>query len=200
MAGTDAIAAVTEAIRSLLQRAVDESPDFPTLTVSIYQSDDLQQQITNERPPTLSVLLHRVMVSPARRNVPLRIGPSGERFRPPIPLDLFYLVIPWAGEPLMQQRLLGFAVRALEDTPSLPSGLLNDAGFDGTFAADEAVELTWAPLTLADEYDIWQVAPTTQQPCASYVARTVAIESREPIPAAPLAQTRVFDYDPAGPQ
>jgi len=98
----------------------------------------------------------------------------------------------------MQQRLLGFAIRVLADTPILPSSLLNDAGFDGTFEPHETVELCWAPLTLG-EYDLWQIAQTNQQPSASYIVRTVAIESREQLTDNALVQTREFDLTPDGP-
>lgn len=199
MAGTDAIAATSEAIRSLLERSLRDTTDFATVDVTLYQSHNLQNLLADDSPAMVSVMLHRVSVSPARHNVPVRIGPNGERPRKPIPLDLAYLVTAWAGDALMQQRLLGYAIRTLEDTPILPSGLLNDAGFDGTFEAHETIELCWAPLSLADEYEVWQVAQTNQQPSASYIARTVAIESREVSTEHALVQTRQFDLTPHGP-
>jgi Pvc16 N-terminal domain len=199
MASTDAIAATTDAIRALLDGAAKDSPTFSFATVSIFQSDDLQTLLSARTTPTVSVLLHRISVSPARRNVPLRVGPLGERYRPAIPLDLYYLVSAWAGDARMQQRLLGWAVRVLEDTPILPSALLNDNGWDGTFSPDETVELTWAPLTPEQEFDIWQVAQNNQQPSASYAARTVAIESRRTLHEYALVQTTEWDYNPEGP-
>lgn len=199
MASPDGIAATTDAIRALLDGAAKDSGTFTTVPVKVYQSDDLQQPLTADTPATVSVLLHRVSVSPARRNVPLRTGPLGERFRPPIPLDLFYLVSAWAGDSRMQQRLLGWAVRMLEDTPILPSALLNQNGWAGTFAPNETVELTWAPLTPQEEFDIWQIAQTNQQPSASYVARTVAIESRQQLHEYELVQSTEFDYAPGVP-
>jgi Pvc16 N-terminal domain len=199
MASTDAIAATTDAIRALLDGAAKESPTFSGITVSIYQSDDLQEALKADTTAMLSVLLHRISLSPNRRNVPVRTGPHGERYRPAIPVDLYYLVTAWAGEARTSQRLLGWAVRVLEDTPVLPSALLNDNGWDGTFYPDETVELTWAPLSMQEEYDMWQVAQNNQQPSASYVARTVAIESTRIVPEYALVQTTEWDYDPEGP-
>jgi hypothetical protein len=196
MATPDAIAATSDAIRQLLDRAAKDTTAFKDTQVTLYQSDELQTELTQDTKPTLSVFLHRVAVSPARRNVPLRIGPRGERFRPPIPLDLFYLVTAWAGNPLVQQRLLAWAVRIIEDTSTLPSALLNDNGWAGTFAADETVELAWAPLNLQEEFDIWQISRSNQQPSASYVARTVAIESERTIDGPPRAQTMELRYAP----
>src|SRR5438552_12298709 len=101
MASPDAIAATTDAIRALLDGAAKESPTFSGITVSIYQSDDLQRALRPTTTSTVSVLLHRISVSPHRRNVPVRTGPHGERYRPPIPVDLYYLVTAWAGDPRM---------------------------------------------------------------------------------------------------
>jgi hypothetical protein len=94
----------------------------------------------------------------------------------------------------MQHGLLGWAVRTIEDNLILPSALLNDNGWDGTFAIDESVELTWAPLTPQEEFDLWQIAQTNQQPSASYVARTVAIESRLTLDQYAAVQTTQFDH------
>jgi hypothetical protein len=194
MATSDAIAAITDAVRALLDGAVRDSTKFAGTAVSIYQSVDLQRPLSRDTSPAVSVLLHRVSISPARRNVPLRTGQHGERYRPPIPLDLYYLVTAWSGDPRMQHGLLGWAVRTIEDNLILPSALLNDNGWDGTFAIDESVELTWAPLTPQEEFDLWQIAQTNQQPSASYVARTVAIESRLTLDQYAAVQTTQFDH------
>jgi len=199
MAGTNAIAATTDAIVALLGRAARDTRAFATLPVSRGQSDDLQQALGDATPASLSVFLRRVSVSPARHNVPYRVDDDGRRLLPPIPLDLYYLVIPFAGEARMQQRLLGWAVRVLADTPILPSALLNDNGWDGTFADDETVELAWAPLGTTEEQDAWQLAQANQQPSASYVARTVAIESQQTFDEHAPVQTTDLRYRPAVP-
>ena len=199
MASTDAIAATTDALVALLDRAARDTRAFATLTVNRGQSDDLQQALGDATPASLSVFLRRVSVSPARHNVPVRVGEHGERLLPPLPLDLYYLVIPFAGNASVQQRLLGWAVRVLADTPILPSALLNDNGWDGTFAPDETVELAWAPLGTSEEQDAWQLAQANQQPSASYVARTIAIESRLAFDEHPPVQTTDLRYRPAVP-
>jgi hypothetical protein len=199
MASTDAIAATTDALVALLGRAARDTRAFATITVERGQSDDLQQPLAARTPASLSVFLRRVSVSPARHNVPQRIGEDGRRLLPPIPLDLYYLVIPFAGDARLQQRLLGWAVRVLADTPILPSALLNDNGWDGAFAPDETVELAWAPLTTSEEQDAWELAQSNQQPSASYVARTVAIESRQAFDEHALVQSTDLRYRPAVP-
>ena len=194
MASSAAIAATSDAIRTLLERAARDSPDFKTVSVRHYQSSDLQRALAPDTPLTLSVFLYRVIVSDARRNVPVRYQ-DGEPLRPAIPVDLYYLLTAWAVNAPMQQKLLGWAIRTIEDVSTLPSTLLNEGGWTGVFGPAEAVELVWHPLTMQEEYDLWQIAQTNQQPSASYVARTVALESTLTTPAEPLAQARDVEYE-----
>jgi Pvc16 N-terminal domain len=198
MASFQAIAATSEAIRTVLRRAAVATQTFSAVDVQHFQAAKLQQPPSSDDGLVLSIFLYRVSVSSVRRNLPPSLGPAGERYLPPIPLDLYYLVSAWAGSAQMQQQLLGFAVRALEDMTTLPSALLNDQGWRGVFRDHETVELVWLPLTPQEESDIWQVAPGSEQPSASYLARMVEIESRIEIPEYPPAQTTEFAYAKAG--
>lgn len=193
MATSSAIAATSEAIRTMLERAALDSVDFKNVSVRHYQSSDLQRALAPDTPLTLSVFLHRVVVSDGRRNVPVHYV-HGAPLRPAIPVDLFYLITAWAANAPMQQKLLGWAIRAIEDASTLPSTLLNEGGWAGVFGPAETVELVWHPLTMQEEYDLWQIAQTNQQPSASYVARTVALESVETTPLGPPVQVRDFEY------
>jgi len=194
VATPSAIAATTAAIKTLLDRAAGTSSGFPGLDVSTFRSEDLQSPPSSETALVVSVYLYRVTLSTVRIGTPAIIDRDGRRVRAPLLLDLHYLVTAWAKSALMQQKLLGWAVRALEDNPVLPATLLNDGGWEGTFAPTETVELVWQPLTPQEEWDLWQVAQTSQQPSAVYLARGVALDSLVPIVEAPLVQTLELDY------
>jgi hypothetical protein len=145
----------------------------------------------------VSLYLYRVTVS-ANRNLPPQLGPDGVRYRPPIPLDLHFLVTAWAKDAIRQQRLLGFAIRTLEDTPILPSGVLNQHSPEpNVFRPEETVELVFEAVTIQDYGYIWDVAQTKEQPSATYVARMVEIESRVSVDDVGLVQTRAFEYGEA---
>jgi hypothetical protein len=198
MATSAAIAATTSAVRTVLDRtAAAPVTGFPGVTVSAFGAAELQSPPSSESSLVLSVFLYRVTLSTTRSSTPAIVTRGGERVRAPIPLDLHYLVTAWAKSPPMQQKLLGFAIRALEDMPVLPPAVLNDGGWDGTFRADEAVELVWQPLSPSEEFDLWQVAQTSQQPSASYVARGVEIDSAVPAIEGPLVQTVELEYGEA---
>src|SRR6185295_4617840 len=107
---------------------------------------------------------YRVATS-SRRNLPSRVGPDGKQYRPPLPLDLYYLLTAWAKTAVKQQRLLGFWIRELGDTPILPASLLNHFGPErDTFTPSEAVELIYEPLSLQDMANVWEPLKPNIQP------------------------------------
>ena len=151
-----------------------------------------------ESPMSLgvSLYLYRLTVS-ATRNLGWRVGPDGERYRPPFPLDAHFLVTAWAADPIRQQRLLGFAIRTIEDTPILPSGILNQhAPEPDVFRPEETVELIFENVSTQDQSYIWEVAPTKEQPSATYVARMIEIDSTVAADVVKAVQTREFNLTP----
>ncbi len=117
----------------------------------------------------------------------------GSAARPPIPLDAHFLLTAWADDPIKQQRMLGFAIRTLEDTPILPAGVLNQHSPEpDVFRPDETVELVFEAVSVQDASYIWEVAQTKEQPSATYVARMIEIESVVTADDAPPVETRQF--------
>src|SRR5262249_5323752 len=137
MATYHAIAAVGQAIRRLLEAACPRG-EFPAAQFLLIQTGDFQAMAIKEG---VSLFLYRVAVNGTLRNRPARVAPDGRRYRPSLPLDLYYLLAPWAETAVKQQRLLGWAMRALEDTAILPAGPLNHPGPDrDTFGPPDAAE------------------------------------------------------------
>jgi hypothetical protein len=199
MAHHTAIAATSQAILTLLDRAapgggLPRMPEFKH-----YRSDDLQNPLPQGPTIRVTLYLHRVTVSQARMVTAPRVDPDGRRYLPSIPLDLHYLVTAWANDALIQQQVLGWAIRVLEDTPTIPPGLLNaHSPGDDVFRPTETVELLWQSLGVQELSDIWEVANQNRQPSAAYLARMVEIESRVPIEEHEPVQTRELDYVPNG--
>jgi hypothetical protein len=90
-------------------------------------------------------------------------------------------------------------MRALEDTPILPGGLLN-AVAPGVFRPDETVEIALAELNTEDLLHIWEtVTENRYQLSVPYVARNIRIESTQPMTTGEPIQERELDYRvPAG--
>ena len=189
MATYHAIAATSQAILGLLERACPK-PEFEGAVFELYQAKDYQ----NPMEEGVSLYLYRVATG-SRRNLPSRVGPQGQQYRPPLPIDLYYMLTVWAKTAIKQQRLMGFCIRELEDTPLLPASLLNHFGPErDIFRPDEAVELIFEPLSLQDLSNVWEPLKPNIQPSTTYVARMVSIESSVELPGGRPVQTREFDF------
>jgi hypothetical protein len=186
-----AVASTSQAIASLLHAAAPNS-EFDGLEVRLARGQDLLKPMTDG----LSLYLHRIVVSTEHRNRRPRTGLDGVRRRPAVPLDLHYLLTAWAAGAIKQQRLLGWAIRVLADTPTLPAGLLNDAGPEhDVFAPDETVELLLEPLSVQDMSYIQETVGGRREASATFLARVVELESVDPAPLEQLVQTREFQLD-----
>jgi hypothetical protein len=140
----------------------------------------------------ISVYLYRALVSTTKRNLPARIGADGKRRHPALPVDLHYMVTPWAQTAERQHLLLGWTMRTMEDSMILPPAWLNQQIAD-VFGPDEAVELVPEPLALQDLVNIWEIAKANIQVSVGYCARVVPIDSNKSEIVAPPVQTREFD-------
>ncbi|HEV8430897.1 MAG TPA: DUF4255 domain-containing protein [Pyrinomonadaceae bacterium] len=189
MATFPGIAATGQAMLGLLADACPRD-EFPTAQFELFQLSNFQQSPMEEG---VSLYLYRIAPNTTRRNLPPTTGPDGRRFRPPIPLDLYYVVSAWAQTAVKQQRLLGWTIRTFEDVPILPTGLLNNYGPEPEiFRPGETVELTLDSLTLTDWNNLWSTTKASPPLSVSYIARMIHIESSMPISELPEVQTREF--------
>ena len=183
-----AIAATGQAMLGLLSDAVPRD-QFPNAQFELYQMSNFQQPMEEG----ISLFLYRIAANTSRRNLPPTTGPDGRRFRPPIPLDLYYIATAWAPTAVRQQRLLGWTIRMFEDVPILPTGLLNNYGPEPEiFRQGETVEIALDSLTLQDLNNFWGVSKSSLQLSVGYVARMLHIQSSMPITEYAEVQTREF--------
>jgi hypothetical protein len=194
MASYPAIAAVGTALVNLLKDATKS--EFPQAKFKLFQAADFGDAAQLPTPEGASVYLYRVTVNTSRRNLPPRTELDGTRTRPPLPLDLHFLITPFAASAEKQYRLLGWILRVIEDTPILPAALLNELEQDGAiFDPDESVELSLDPLSLSDMAILWEnLKQVKVLPSVTYIARMVKINSRTPLQVFDPAQTREFPF------
>lgn len=192
MAHYRAIMATGEAIARLLEQAWDQATMFngATLTFQVYHTRHFQ-----ERPiiTGVSLFLYSVAINGNQRIPPGRPHPNGDPRPPQLPLDLHYLLTPWATEASMQHEILGWAMRALEDTPMLTSSVLNTPA-STAFGAAETVELIGGYLSVEDMLRIWDGIPGEFQLSVPYVARVVRIDSEREVARGGPVLSRTFDF------
>lgn len=192
MAGFRAITAVSDAIVNLLESQYAPADfDGASLQFKVYLARDFT---ATPMDAGVSVFLYRIYPNGTYRTPPGRLGPDGRRQRPMLPVDMHLLLTAWAKDASLQHAIAGWMMRILEDTPSLPPGLLNHR-YPGTFQPDETVELCLTELTTEELFRIWEViVNNAYQISVPYVARNVRIESIQRLYQGEPVQERVMDY------
>lgn len=193
MADYRAIEGVTEALVQVLRLNYDPVFfDGHGLQVQPYVAQNFAQPMG----AGVSFFLYRVTINGSHRIPGGRLAPDGRRYPTRLPLDLRYLLTVWAQDATLQHRVLGWAMRTLEDTPVLPYGFLESAA-PGVFLPDETVEVVPDELPNEDFFRIWETLGqnVTYRLSVPYVARNVRIEAQEPLDlAGPAMQERLLRY------
>lgn len=144
-------------------------------------------QFKNLNPPakpTVTVFLYRVGVNPELRNGPRRLRPDGQRTRPLLPLELAYLITPWAKETRDEYRIAGRILQVLYDRAEL-----GPADLQGTaWSADDSVQLVLDPLPLEDQFRLWETADIPYRLSLPYLARVIGLEPGETEEAPPVLE------------
>lgn len=189
MASLNAIAAVGEGILGLLADACPRL-EYPDALFELYNAANFKSPMTEG----ISLYLYRVDPNPQLRNTPVRVALDGRKYRPGVPVNLHYLLSSWAAKADRQQRLLGWAIRTLADTPVIPAGVLNERPPEhDVFRPDESVDLVMESLSPQDMAAVWDIAKPNIQPSVAYLARMVVLESKVPLAEYEPVQTRQYD-------
>jgi len=190
VANVRAIGATCEAVVRLLQQAWQPA---------LFDDAELQFQVYRTRSfaapmdTGVSLFLYRVALNGVQRTPGGGIGPDGRPRRTQLPLDLHVLLTPWAKEASLEQQILGWVMRTLEDTPILPAGLLNSLSAD-VFEPEETVEVVAGQISNEELFRIWDVLPNDFQISVPYVARVVRIDSALNVTLAGPVLSRRLDY------
>lgn len=177
MATYQAMGATCEAIMRLLQQSWrSELFNGVDLQFKVYRTSDFDPGMD----AGVSLFLYRVGLSAVQRTPPARQIVAGRTRRTQLPLELYFLMTPWVKDASlnasMEQLILGWMMRTLEDTPVLSSGILNTV-IPGVFDTDETVEIVVGQLTNEEMFRIWDVLPVKYQISVPYIARIVRIDS-----------------------
>jgi hypothetical protein len=191
VAKAQAIAVTGQAVLGLLADNIPKS-EFTNARFELYQPANFQQSPMEEG---ISLFLYRVEINAGLRNLPYKTGLDGISRRPPLPLDLYYLLTVWAKDTIKQQRILGWAMRTLEDAPVLSAGRLNNFGPEtDVFQPNETIEIIFHSLSLQDLSNIWGAFKGNLPVSVGYIARVVGIDSTISTEESAPVQTREFDF------
>ncbi len=176
MADFRAIMAATEAIVNLLRVNYDPVDFNNELEFRVFTARDFS---ANALQNGASLFPYRIYANGAHRTPAGRLGMDGLPLRSALPVELHFLITVWGKEASLQNALAGWIMRTLEDSPSLPAGILNSVVPD-VFRPDESVDISLAELRTEDMFRIWDVIGLNiYQLSIPYVARIIQLESRE---------------------
>lgn len=164
----ESIVQVTRALRGRLQQALKDVNDPGAVFIGPLDDPDAQGA-------SLILFLYRMVPNANLRNTEHRVAPEQPNlpaitYTHSLPLDLYYLVTVGtragtAEDPLL--KVLGFAIRALNDSPHLV----------GEAVAQETVRVTMEPLSTEEISRIWSLFPTVNyRTSVAYLASPVWVD------------------------
>jgi hypothetical protein len=193
MATHQAIAAAAAAIKGLIQERWPH--DLEPIVVDCYQAKDLEKGLSADG---FAILVWRVTINTQQRSRGSRVDSFGRRFKPSLPIDLSFLVVPVASAAEKQLRMLGWVMRTLEDAGRLTAAQLNHyLAEHAIFAPGDEVDLVCDPLGLADHLTVWD--RLRKHPLsANYLMRMLLLDSVESIEDNAIVIERAFDVGAIG--
>lgn len=187
MAGFAGIAAVGKSLERLLNAAFEEEqqdmnqqrwlvPNKKTKAVLVRTADFEENAIgTSIGPPALSIFLYRVDFNKTMRAAWSAVGSQDGLAH--LPLDLHFLLTPWADNAEFEHRILGKAMQCLETTPILSGPLLYPSLFTN-WAPNESIQVILEEISTEALMRTFDSLPTDYRLSVPYIARITRLDSR----------------------
>lgn len=183
MADFSALAAAGNSIVRLLNACFkDQEPvDDKKTKAVLVRTEDFVNPANSIVSPALTIFFYRVDFNRTMRAAWSAVGSQDGVSH--LPVDLHFLITPWADNAEHQLRILGKAMQCLETTPVL-SGALLDASANWT--PNEAVQLMLGEISTEEVMRTFDSLPTEYRLSVPYLARVVRIDGRRARPVAPV--------------
>src|SRR5262245_53465577 len=101
--------------------------------------------------PAITVFLYRIAVNAEMRNLPKRTLPDGRTARPLLPLELSYLITPWARLTADEHLIAGRILQTLYDRAEVgPADLQGSSWRPG-----DSVQMILESMPIEDHFRLW---------------------------------------------
>jgi hypothetical protein len=138
----------------------------------------------DERGPAISLWLYRITPNEHLRNAPRR--GDGMDARPPLYLDLHYLLTVWADNALAEHTLAAWVLERLHLNPLLDSSTLSP---EGGWGPGDQVQVLMDDLSNEELMRLWDAIDPPYRLSVPIVARVVRIDVEQQ-PALPVVGAR----------
>ncbi len=185
MADYDSIASTGRSIVRLLNHGFEQDNPHPldatTTAVLIrtedFKTDSMNGDTTALTPPAVSIFFYRVDVNRTMRASWSAVGNYEGRAH--LPLDLHFLLTPWAENADYELRLLGRSMQVLETHPILTGPLLDPGG---SWAPGDAIQVSIAEATTEEVMRTFDSLPIDYKLSVPYVARVIRVSEQQARP------------------
>ena len=180
MADFTAVASVGKSLERFLSACFTDplvpvpAPGFTTKAVLARTEDFDNNGGGRITPPCLSIFLYRIDFNKTMRAAWSAVGSQDGLGH--LPLDLHYLLTPWASDPELEHRIVGRAMQCLDGTPILSGPLLTPAG---GWAPNEGVQMLLEDVPTEWVMRTFDSLPTDFKLSIPYVARITRIDGRQ---------------------
>jgi hypothetical protein len=183
VANFNSIAAVGKSLERLLTAAFAETPiPVPNRTTKAFlvrsEDFDRQSQSTIIVRPGLSIFLYHVEVNKTMRAA--WAGVTQHDGVAHLPLDLHFLITPWAANAEAEGAILGRAMQCLDATPIVSGPLLHQSG---DFAPNEGLQLLMDEMSTEAVMRTFDSLACDYRISVPYIARMVRVDGRRANPS-----------------
>jgi hypothetical protein len=188
MSDYSVIAELGESLVSVLFSGLNADPQISGLIdsedrISLESPADLE----NNNSVRLSMYLYRILENPYMKNRFSVEGIGGTLRKPPLTLDLYYLLTPLVGTPREQQIVLGKTMQILYDR-----AILEGPDLDGSLGTSgEEIRLVLNPVSLEELTRVWQALEIPYRLSVCYIARVIIADSEEQQFSQPIVYKRI---------
>jgi hypothetical protein len=171
------LAEVGQSLINLLWENIQADTDLKALinSANLISLESPAEHKENSDTALLSVYLYRITEDPYMKNREPVEGTGGRIRKPPMALDLYYLITPLLKAPRDQQIVLGKVMQVLYDRPTLEGPELT-----GTLAkSGEVVRAVFNAVPLQEVSWVWQALETPYRLSVIYCVRVTMLDSTE---------------------
>jgi hypothetical protein len=179
------IAAAGRSIERLLNLSFEQEQPLPTgnTRAVLVRTADFEDSArpTTIGSPALSIFLYRVDFNKTMRAAWSAVGSLNGNSH--LPVDLHFLLTPWAANAEFEYRIIGKVLQCFETTPILNGALLHPSA---DWAPNECVQLVLEEITTEAVMRTFDSLPTDYRLSIPYIARIVRIDGRQASPSHPV--------------